>query len=324
MDREATETWQEPLLTGVVVHWHDPEGLQRLLAAWPEDPRFELVVVDNGGGDLVSPRGRLIRPGTNLGFAGGVNAGVAVARGLLVLLLNADARPLGRESLEGLLQGFQEHPEAAGLAPKLVGPRGESQHPWQLRPLPTPGRLVLQALFLAGVSGPKMEPPPGTKVEQPAAAALALRREVLQELGGLDEAFYPAWFEDVDLARRLKDRGQTIRYWPQAVFRHHLGSTVQRLGYGPFLWIYYRNLTRYLAKHHGASWAHLARALLPLALLLRLLALPLRRPRRAQSRREGASGLLIALAGALSGWRRPRGLARIYAIPPGGTGDPKP
>jgi GT2 family glycosyltransferase len=153
------------------------------------------------------------------------------------------------------------------------------------------------------------EPAAGTAVEQPAAAALALRREAFARIGGFDAGFHPAWFEDVDLARRLRQAGLPILYWPAATFRHRLGSTVAGLGYGPFLYVYYRNLVRYLGKHHGRAWAAAARAALVPGILLRLLLLPLRRPRRAASRREALSGLLAALAGALSGWRRPRRLA---------------
>ena len=81
-------------------------------------------------------------------------------------------------------------------------------------------------------------------------------------VGGFDAGFFPAWFEDVDLARRLHDRRLALHYWPAACFRHRLGSSVPRLGYGPFLSIYYRNLSRYLAKHHGRVWALAARAAL--------------------------------------------------------------
>ncbi|HYO15800.1 MAG TPA: hypothetical protein VE685_21585, partial [Thermoanaerobaculia bacterium] len=155
--------------------------------------------------------------------------------------------------------------------------------------------------------------PAGTPVEQPAAAALAFRREALAAVGGFDDGFHPAWFEDVDLARRLAGAGLVLRYWPAARFRHGLGSTVPGLGYGPFLWIYYRNLTRYLRKHHGRAWALAARMALVAGIAVRLLALPLRRPQRARSRGEAARGLLLVLAGALTGWTRPRHFAERVA-----------
>jgi GT2 family glycosyltransferase len=292
----------EPLLTGVVVHWHNEELLAELAAAWPRDPRFELLVVDNGSSAPLPSGLRVLRPGRNLGFGGGANAGAAEAKGEIVLILNPDAIPEAG-ALEALLEGFAAWPDAAGLAPRLVATDGKAQFAWQLRCLPSPLALVLQAFpGFGGTPRGGAEPETGAPVEQPAAAALAFRREALAAVGGFDASFYPAWFEDVDLARRLRDRGQTLRYWPAARFRHGLGSTVPRLGYGPFLSIYYRNLIRYLAKHHGRGWAFAARAALVPGVAVRLLGLPVRRPRRASSRREALAGLLGLLAAAFKGW----------------------
>jgi GT2 family glycosyltransferase len=368
-----------PLLAAIVVHWCDEARLAMLAAAWPrDDPRFELVIVDNSGSarlpaaiappaagattDLpvtpgeralvaataphlpaaaaepaplpataplppepVPPPVRMLRPGRNLGFAGGVNAGVAASRAPLLLLLNPDVLP-EPGALDGLLAGFAAHPEAAGLAPRLADEDGRPQLAWQLRRVPSLWGCLRQTLPWPTADGacraparPAVEPAAGTPVEQPAAAALALRREALIAAGGFDERFHPAWFEDVDLARRLRQAGARLLYWPAARFRHALGSTVPRLGYGRFLWIYHRNLERYVAKHHGAGWALVSRASLAAGLLLRLPLTLLRRPRRAATRREGAAGLIVALAGALSGWRLPRRLALDPAGASGGS-----
>ena len=288
-----------PLLSGIVVHWRNEELLARLTSAWPGDPRFELIVVDNGSsGPLELGPARLVKPKDNLGFGGGANAGAAEAKGLILLILNPDAIP-EPGALDHLLEGFQAFPDASGLAPKLVGSGGESQAGWQLRRLPSPWRLVLQAFPFMGTTE-EDEPASGAPVEQPAAAALAIRREAFLEF---DATFFPAWFEDVDLALRMKKAGRVLRYWPAAVFRHELGSTVPRLGYGRFLWIYYKNLTHYLRKHHGPFWPLAARIALIPGVLIRLVLLPLRRPRRATSRAEAFRGLVGVLAGALRGWR---------------------
>lgn len=313
-----------PLLSGVVIHWRDEENLAALIRAWPRDPRFELVVVDNGSAGDLPPlppevRGRVLRPGRNLGFAGAANLGADRTGGAVILILNPDALP-EPGALDALLAGFDRHPEAAGLAPRLEDgggdERGPSQHAWQLGRLPSPGRLVLEGLFLPARGGPPDEPAAGTRIEQPAAAALALRREAWDRLGGMDTRFHPAWFEDVDLGHRLWTAGAPVLYWPEARFRHRLGSTVPRLGYGRFLWVYYRNLCRYLEKHHGRGWATLARALLPVGMGLRLVLLPVRRPGRATSRRQAARALLATALGALSGWRLPRSLAGDGAVEP--------
>ncbi len=307
-----------PQLTAVVVHWHDEEHLEELVAAWPRDPTFELLVVDNSGtaGDLPPPA-RLILPGQNLGFAGGVNRGIKESEAPFILILNADAYPRA-EALESILTAFDDFPQAAGIVPAMFGARGESQHRWQLQPLPAPWTLLLQTLLLAGERGPRDAPPRGTVVEQPAAAAVALRRSVLLQLDGLDEDFYPAWFEDVDLARRLANAGHRFVYEPAARFVHAGGATVDGLGYGPFLWLYYRGLSRYLRKHHAGAWSFLARITLTVGMLLRSGLLPLRRPRRAESRRAAATGLLAVIAGAWSGWRRPIDYARRFKPTPGG------
>jgi N-acetylglucosaminyl-diphospho-decaprenol L-rhamnosyltransferase len=295
-----------PRLTGIVVHWRNEEPMAELTASWPRDPRFELVVVDNGSSEpLALGPGRLVKPERNLGFAGGANAGAAEAGGEILLILNPDAVP-EPGALDRLLEGFEAHPEAAGLAPRLVGPDGQSQAGWQLRHLPSPWQLLLQAFPFTGSPKSGPEPPAGSPVEQPAAAALALRRSAFEAVGGFDAGFHPAWFEDVDLAARLKQAGHVLLYWPAATFRHGLGSTVPQLGYGRFLWIYYRNLTRYLRRHHGPFWSLAARVALVLGMAVRMILLPLRRPRRASSRSEAFRGLLAVLAGALTGWKQPR------------------
>lgn len=298
-----------PELSAVVVHWRNERELAELISRWPADSRFELLVVDNSHTlDELPPPARLLRPERNLGFAGGINRGWRQARGAAVLLLNPDAWP-EPDSLDQLLEGLARYPEAAGLVPALFGPGGDSQHSWQLRQLPSPWKLVAQTLLLPVGDGARQVPAAGSAIQQPAAAALVVRRSALERVGGLDEGFYPAWFEDVDLAQRLARAGLAMRYHPAARFVHGLGRSVPQLGYGTFLWVYYRNLVRYLRLHHGGAWALLARISLPLGLLLRLALLPLRRPRRAASRRDAAAGLLTALGGALSGWRWPAELA---------------
>lgn len=294
-----------PRLTTVVVVWRSGADAWELARAFPHDPRFELVMVDNGGElDLADgPNRRILRPGRNLGFAGGSNLGARAARGELVLFLNPDARPL-EAALERLLEGFDAHPGAAGLVPRLLSPDGTTQAAWQLRPLPGPAALLAHAFFWNPSRGPRREPEVGARVEQPAAAALALRRSAFEAVGGFDEGFYPAWFEDVDLARRLDAAGLPLLYHPAAAFSHRIGSSLSALGYGGFLVAYDRNLERYLATHHGRAWALAFRLLVPVGALLRLALVPLVKPARAATRTQAAAALVEVAKAALAGFPR--------------------
>ncbi|MDE2691951.1 MAG: glycosyltransferase family 2 protein [Acidobacteriota bacterium] len=299
-------TEDAPVLSAVAPHWHDEQHLAELVRDWPDDARFELIVVDNGSdddpGELATNRSnvRVLDPGRNLGFGAAVNRGAAEAGSDLILILNTDAVP-EPGALDTLVEVMANHPEAAGLAPRLLGADDATQASWQLRHLPTLRTLIGYCCFVEPAS--VTEPASGEPVEQPAACALLLRRDAFESAGAMDERFWPAWFEDVDLARRLADRGERVLYWPEAVFRHGLGASVPRLGYGAFLAAYYRNLDRYARKHYGQGVALMLRAVLVQAAVWRLLVLPLRCPGRARGRGEAFGGLGRLALAAATGWR---------------------
>ncbi len=85
-------------------------------------------------------------------------------------------------------------------------------------------------------------------------AALALRREVWDRLGGLDAGFYPAYFEDLDLCLRAQALGLTCRYAPRSVIRHAESASTGKYS-GTFYYYYHRNRLRCACKH--LSWARL-------------------------------------------------------------------
>lgn len=305
-----------PMLCGILVHWHDEIRAAAVVEAWGDDPRFELMIVDNGSdGPFQVGDARVIRPAINLGFAGAVNRGLQETRAPVIVILNADCRP-EPGALEQILAGLDSHPEASGLVPRLIGPDGLSQHRWQLRPLPTAWQLALQAWMVPVWSGPQQPPAAGTPIDQPAAAALAMRRRDLQAIGGMDSNFHPAWFEDVDLAARLKAAGKELVYWPDSTFVHDLGSSVATLGYGLFLWVHFRSLYRYLRKHHGPFGAEFVRLLMLPAALLRAAFVPFRKPTRAASRKEAIAGLWDHLLGIMTRWQLPRSYVRRFAAAP--------
>jgi GT2 family glycosyltransferase len=327
-------------ITAIVVSWRDADDLEAAVASLAAasrnrartDVRTSLIAVGNGGGPAsVSPsRIEELWPGAtvivneeNRGLGPAANQGASAASGDVLLFLNPDTRAVG-DPFSALAAGFESRPEAAALAPRLVDtndendavgdrrlapPGTEDQFTFQLRKLPRLSSDLRELLLLEHIwpNGPSRrraryadrdrgEPFP---VEQAAAAAFAVRADVFARIGGFDETFVPAWFEDVDLCARLASEGG-ILFWPAARFRHAGGVSSARLGYDRFLPILYANALRYRRKHYGTAARRAYRALLVPGMLLRLLALPLRRsvPR---PRREAARAYLAVLRLALRG-----------------------
>ena len=226
----------------------------------------EIVVVDNNSKDetckivrRTAPEATLIMNSRNRGFAGAVNQGIAATNSPLVLLLNPDSHlktPLDAmvESCLGTRVG------AAGG--KLVDANGAPQRGFNVRALPTPAALAAECLGLNRMwpSNPvnrryrrfDLDPDKSQDVEQPAGAFLMLRREVLESIGYLDDAFYPLWFEDVDLCCRILRAGYKIRYTPKCQAIHHGAHSVAAMTAEQRHLAWYGNLIRFIDKHFSA------------------------------------------------------------------------
>ena len=221
----------------------------------------ELIVVDNASGDdsrgEVERRGvRLIANRSNAGFAAAVNQGALALSTPLLLLLNPDAVIQG--GLEHLREACRD-PQTAAAGGLLVDQSGKPQTGFTVRRFPSATALCFEALLINrvwpgnpvnwhyrclgfGYSTP-------VEVEQPAGAFLMIRRDAWERLGGLDEDFYPLWFEDVDFLKRAKDKLYHIHYVPKAVAKHTGGHSIRKISleFRQFYW--YRSLLKYSAKH---------------------------------------------------------------------------
>jgi GT2 family glycosyltransferase len=268
-------------LSVVIVNWNSGSHLARLLESL-QSVRSDvgrIIVVDNASTDGSqsvaegAPAVEVIACASNRGFAGGANLGIGASKDPYILLLNPDVKVEG-DSLRGLYREIEARPGAAVVCGRLLDEKGGSQAAFQIRPLPSWRSVLREVLFLdelvdlwrAGRVAPEPEAGP---VEQPAAAFWLLRRAAWQALGGFDERFYPAWFEDVDFCARLRENGWGVLYFPRWTATHRGGLSLDRLGYGEFLRIYHRNLLRYWRKHHRWSLP-LVWPAVRLGLLLRL------------------------------------------------------
>ena len=233
----------------VIVNWNTGELLRACVDSLLETaPNVEVVVVDNAStdGSLEKIDGfrdriHIVRNSVNRGFATGVNQGFASTSSPFVLILNPDIRV---------------QPDAVSLLTKILSGNsragaigGYVNDEYLPRPFPDAASLVRENLGVrkksaaAGAAGP---------VDQPAAAALMVRRDAFEEIGGFDEQFFPAWYEDVDFCRRLKSAGWEIYFAPDAKFEHDGGYSAAALGARGFAEAYYHNQIRYARKHLGS------------------------------------------------------------------------
>jgi GT2 family glycosyltransferase len=296
----------------VIVSWNSEGLVGRAAASVPAPAR--VAAVDNGSADGSAAEAEragavVLRLGRNSGFGPACNRGAGEVPGLppaeTLLFLNPDAALLdGDAALASLLAELDADPRVAAAAPAL---EGDGQEPFQLRRLPTVASLAREAFFVNRLF-PRNRSFRRERyldrdrsipfdVEQPAAAALLVRRDVFASVGGFDPAFAPAWFEDVDLCAKILESGYRIRFVPAARASHVGGTTMRALPYDDYLPLYTRNLLRYLRRHAGLSSRALARIVLSAGALLRLALLPF--VRGDHPRPEAARAYLRVLRGLL-------------------------
>jgi len=272
-------------VAAVVVRWRGGDEIDRCLRsllAQIGEYLSRIVLVDSGSGDGGADRLATAFPGIevvalaeNRSFAHAANVGAAMISEDLLFLLNPDTE-LEEDTVASLARALEDRPRTAGAVPLLVNPDGSGQHLWQLRRLPTIARL---ATGRPGAPAFSKQPIATAGVAQPAAAAWLVRRDVWSALGGLDESYAPAWWEDVDFCARLASRlGEPgfpadvgFVVVPEARVRHQGGSSLQDLDDAVFLTTYSANLVRFAALHHpdrlaliraGLRWSLAGRAAL--------------------------------------------------------------
>jgi glycogen(starch) synthase len=174
----------------------------------------EIICVNNGSVDssaaevAARPGVRLLPQLANLGFAGGVNVGLAAARGDLLVLLNQDC--IVRPGWLAALRAVNESGAAGILGCVIFHADGRLDHVGARlsRPLAFGEHLDVDA---AGTE---------RALEFVTGAALAIRRAVYVDLGPLDDGFYPAYYEDADYCFRARRRGYAVTCVPGAEVDH--------------------------------------------------------------------------------------------------------
>ena len=263
----------------IVVSWNAREetlGCLRNLEALPE-PELRVHVVDNGSTDGSAaavarehPQVDLLAFQDNRGFAAAANAGLrrALEEGAeWFFLLNNDAR-LEDGALKALLEAAERHPRAGLLGGRIYADR-------QRDVLWCCGVSLGWHFNLARLRGHGRRGRGRYEAEEEVDAltgcGLLIRREVLEQVGWLDEGFW-VYVEDADYCLRAREAGFAVVYVPEAVMEH-AGAGSTGGGYSPARKYLTAHGSALLARKHfrrrpGLALSLLIFDLLPLPLLL--------------------------------------------------------
>ncbi len=226
----------------------------------------------------------MVELGANTGFANACNAGIALATGETVLLLNPDCR-LRPGALATLLAALEARPAAGMAGPRLVNPDGSEQRGAR-RDVPNPWQIFcfIMQLHRLMPRHPRFrdfnrtgEPLPREPVAVQAisGACMLVRRSAIDRIGQLDAERFFLHFEDLDWCLRLTNAGEEVLFVPDAVVEHAQGVCGARR---PVRVEYHkhRSLTRFLRKHFAAFYPSSFMAALSALVALRFCCIALR------------------------------------------------
>ncbi|PIE69921.1 MAG: hypothetical protein CSA22_10570 [Deltaproteobacteria bacterium] len=230
----------------IIVNYHSTDYLKSCLASleavgamhWT----YPIWVVDNSGDTALEtklpqyPHLTITVNNKNLGFAGAVNQMIDQGKAPYILLLNPDTCLLPG-FFDELASTFDAHPDGGIIGPRVLNSDGSVQG--SARAFPTfvsgffgrnsliskyyPNNRFTRANILTGSLDEKRTTP----VDWISGAGLALRRTAVEDVGALDERFFMYW-EDVDLCRRMWNRGWQVLYCPRISMIHHGGCSSEK------------------------------------------------------------------------------------------------
>ena len=225
---DAFPVYEQPdvsIIIPVYNKWVYTAACLRSLLEAPGKYSFEVIVIDDQSSDetaewLTQIDGlRYFRNTENLGFVGSCNRGASEARGEYLVLLNNDTQVLAGW-LDELIDTFAREPQAGLVGARLVYPDGSLQES---------GGIVFS-------DGSGWNYGRGEDAEQPeyhflrevdycSGACIALKTSYFHQIGALDERYAPAYYEDTDLAFKVRESGLKVLIQPLSAIVHHEGIT---------------------------------------------------------------------------------------------------
>ncbi len=263
----AVKNMAEPTcdLSIIIVSWNVADLLRDCLRSIDEghdELDLEVIVVDSASSDNSVAMIReefpwvdLLACEENVGFPRGNNLGLARANGRYLLLLNPDTVVLD-DALPKMMAYMQENPEVGVLGGQLLNADGTIQS--SKRRFPTLTTAFFESTWLENVT-PKgvleryyaqdLPDDAINDVDWVMGACMLVPRQVVAEVGGLDEAYF-MYSEELDWCRRIKDSGRRVVYYPEAKIIHYMGQSSEQAVVARHI-NFQRAKLRYFRKYNG-------------------------------------------------------------------------
>ncbi len=261
----------------LIVSWNVRDLLRRALNSILADTRgieAEIILVDNASRDGTPemvraefPAVQLIANAVNRGFTGGNNQALAVARGRYLFLLNPDTEIMPGATA-ALLEYARANPRVGIVGPQLLNPDGSVQS--SRRRFPTLATAFMESTRLQQWFPRSpwltryyiLDRPDDViqEVDWVVGAAMLVRRQVYEQLGGLDESFF-MYSEELDWCYRAKRAGWSVVYFPCARVMHYEGKSSEQVAAARDIH-FHSSKVRFFQKYHGAWQAALLRVFL--------------------------------------------------------------
>ena len=249
-----------------IVNWNTEAVLEGCLRSVYQQTRgisYEIFVVDNASKDgsvemvrTLFPSVHLIVNLENRGFAAANNQVIPLAKGRYILFLNPDTL-IHDGAPNTMIQFMERHPEAGAVGCKLLNEDGSVQP--SIRRFPSFSVALIESTILRrvpflrrkikdfkleGFSFDKAE-----EVDAVCGAALLVRKDVLDGVGLMDEAYF-MFIEEMDLCHRIKAKGHKVYFAPEAHITHLGGESRNQTTEGLMI-IGLKSLFRYFEKFKG-------------------------------------------------------------------------
>lgn len=272
-------------LTVVIVNYNVEHFLEQCLLsveAASKSVATEVFVVDNNSVDgscaMVKEKFqwvKLIENKENVGFSRANNQAMRIAQGRHVLLLNPDT-VVEEDTFSKTVAFMDAHPDAGGLGVRMVDGKGRFL-PESKRGLPTPWvafckisgiyRIFKRSkrfnhYYMGYLPEDEVNP-----VEILSGAFMLMRKETLDQVGLLDEAFF-MYGEDIDLSWRIIAGGYKNYYYPDTTIIHYKGESTKK-GSLNYVFVFYQAMVIFANKHFSEKNARLFTSLINMAIYAR-------------------------------------------------------